>query len=55
VDRMTLNPGRRVSKAGLESLRPNDNTRASPLTSPGIIDDDKKFATPGVEGRLDWI
>ncbi|WWD16052.1 hypothetical protein CI109_100477 [Kwoniella shandongensis] len=61
VDRTTLQPGRRVSKAGLESLRPLNSTsstspRPSPTPSPaGKRGDRHHAATPGTEGALRWV
>lgn len=41
VDRMTLQPGRRASKSGLESLRTNPKTKASDgAPAPPDKDDD---------------
>ncbi|EIW69382.1 hypothetical protein TREMEDRAFT_62249 [Tremella mesenterica DSM 1558] len=62
VDRTTLQPGRRVSKAGLESLRPlaSVNPSTSPRTSPGLSPspggkEGNHAVTPGGEGRLNWV
>ncbi|WVQ98806.1 hypothetical protein IAU59_005937 [Kwoniella sp. CBS 9459] len=67
VDRTTLQPGRRVSKAGLESLRPLQTTsitgpgtqgdRPSPAPSPSLKDGGHggHAATPAGEGPLKWI
>ncbi|ORY24985.1 hypothetical protein BCR39DRAFT_545481 [Naematelia encephala] len=58
VDRTTLQPGRRVSKAGLESLRPLDmtSTQLSPSPSLGPGEEVRKESTtPGGEGRLGWV
>jgi len=54
VDRATLQPGRRVSKAGLESLRPL--AAVSPRPSSPAEDGKREHAsTPGSEGRLGWV
>ncbi|KAL7419475.1 hypothetical protein Q5752_006313 [Cryptotrichosporon argae] len=50
ADRTTLQPGRRASKAGLESMRALSSTSPRPLT-----DDRKDAHTPGAEGRLGWV
>ncbi|WWC89944.1 uncharacterized protein L201_004873 [Kwoniella dendrophila CBS 6074] len=65
VDRTTLQPGRRVSKAGLESLRPLKTTsispqKPSPTPSPGINgeskDNNRKHSkTPAGDGPLKWV
>lgn len=65
MDRTTLQPGRRVSKAGLESLRPLNTTsitspKPSPTPSPGINgeskDDNRKHSkTPAGDGPLKWV
>ncbi|WRT67225.1 uncharacterized protein IL334_004191 [Kwoniella shivajii] len=66
VDRTTLQPGRRVSKAGLESLRPLNitsstiTTRASPIPSPHLgpgVDGKagKHSVTPAGDGPLKWV
>ncbi|WVQ78419.1 hypothetical protein IAT38_000505 [Cryptococcus sp. DSM 104549] len=60
VDRTTLQPGRRVSKAGLESLRPLNTTtgpspKPSPAPSPGVGGKHPHAATPGGEGPLRWV
>ncbi|KAK4683871.1 hypothetical protein P7C73_g6348, partial [Tremellales sp. Uapishka_1] len=52
VDRTTLQPGRRVSKAGLEGLRPL-NTTTSPSPSPD--GGNGHATTPGGDGRLGWV
>lgn len=68
-DRTTLQPGRRVSKAGLESLRPLAMETASftkvqaersdrpgapePIASPGA--GEKEVVTPSPDGPLNWI
>ncbi|WVR05164.1 hypothetical protein IAU60_002176 [Kwoniella sp. DSM 27419] len=63
-DRTTLQPGRRVSKAGLESLRPLNMAdsaptaiRPSPVPSPSIREgvDRNHAATPAAEGQLRWV
>ncbi|WWD10042.1 hypothetical protein V865_008175 [Kwoniella europaea PYCC6329] len=67
VDRTTLQPGRRVSKAGLESLRPLNTTsitspKPSPSPSPALGSDlkenDKRIkhsVTPAGDGPLKWV
>ncbi|OCF45442.1 hypothetical protein I317_00688 [Kwoniella heveanensis CBS 569] len=67
VDRTTLQPGRRVSKAGLESLRPLQTTsitaargqgsRPSPAPSPSLKDGGHggHAVTPAGDGPLKWI
>lgn len=68
VDRTTLQPGRRASKAGLESLRiPSGNTSTDKQLDVGSStgpegdreEDDKAkgkgAVTPGGEGPLKWI
>ncbi|KAI9637836.1 uncharacterized protein MKK02DRAFT_22401 [Dioszegia hungarica] len=55
VDRSTLQPGRRASKAGLESLRGLagiTSARPSPQPSPGV---EGGSSTPSAGGRLGWI
>ncbi|WVQ71763.1 hypothetical protein IAR50_001304 [Cryptococcus sp. DSM 104548] len=71
VDRTTLQPGRRVSKAGLESLRPLNTTtpitgaglpsdgstdgRPSPRPSPPLGMGGGQAMTPAGDGPLRWI
>ncbi|KAK6903031.1 hypothetical protein I203_108292 [Kwoniella mangroviensis CBS 8507] len=67
VDRTTLQPGRRVSKAGLESLRPLNTTsitspKPSPSPSPALggnlKENDKRInhsVTPAGDGPLKWV
>ncbi|WWC69365.1 uncharacterized protein I206_103304 [Kwoniella pini CBS 10737] len=64
VDRTTLQPGRRVSKAGLESLRPLNTTSITPTNnsrpSPGLGGElkDKQIkhsVTPAGDGPLKWV
>ncbi|ORX39992.1 hypothetical protein BD324DRAFT_576043 [Kockovaella imperatae] len=61
ADRTTLQPGRRVSKAGLESLRSlrpvHDKTSPSsdPRPSPQPGEEQKAALTPGTDGRLGWV
>ncbi|WVW82985.1 hypothetical protein I302_105001 [Kwoniella bestiolae CBS 10118] len=65
VDRTTLQPGRRVSKAGLESLRPLNTTSITtpkPSPSPGLGQGSeykdrgiKHSVTPAGDGPLKWV
>jgi hypothetical protein len=64
VDRTTLQPGRRASKAGLESLRTGVDGDVSLRVETGPEglkpdDDDKRkgkgAVTPGGEGPLKWV
>lgn len=60
VDRQTLQPGRRASKAGLESLRSlstaqtDDTDRPSPQPTP-TLGGKHESHTPGTESRVGWI
>ena len=53
VDRATLQPGRRVSKAGLESLRSLSSTERN--VEVNVEEVNRMTSTPDIESRVGWV